>query len=191
MIAKPVPATLTIEEYFAIEAVENDRRYEYIDGEIFAMTGGTNNHSLIKLNVSGNLYRRLAGSNCSLRDSDMRVKISDSRYVYPDLSAVCGAPLLEDNSTTLLNPVMAVEVTSPTSHYYDRADKLGFYSSVPSMRVYLIIDQHQVEVELHTGTEKGWLRQIYSNIDDVLVLDALGCSLPLVEVYRNIVFNRS
>ncbi len=115
MIARPAPATVTVEEYFAIEAVENERRYEFIDGELFDMTGGTNNHSVIKLNVAGTLYSQLYDSECSLRNSDMRVKIGDTRYVYPDLSALCGKPLLEDNDTTLLNPMMVVEVTSPTS----------------------------------------------------------------------------
>ena len=188
MLAKPVPASLTVEEYFAIEAVENERRYEFIDGEIYDMTGGTNNHSVIKLNVAATLHSQLYESDCSLRGSDMRVKVSDTRYVYPDLSAVCGEPQLEDNDTTLLNPIMVVEVTSPTSLYYDRAEKREFYDAVPSIQSYLVIDQHRVFVDLHTRTGRRWLWEEFSDLDDVVPIEILGCQLPISAVYRDISF---
>lgn len=188
MLAKLVPASLTVEEYFAIEAVENERRYEFIDGEIYDMTGGTNNHSVIKLNVAGTLHSQLYESDCSLRGSDMRVKVSGTRYVYPDLSAVCGEPQLEDNDTTLLNPIMVVEVTSPTSLYYDRAEKREFYDAVPSIQSYLVIDQHRVFVDLHTRTGRRWLWEEFSDLDDVVPIEILGCQLPISAVYRDISF---
>ena len=188
MIAKPVPATLTVEEYFAIEAVENERRFEYIDGEIFDMTGGTDKHSAIKMNVGGTLFSQLPGSGCTLRNSDMRVKISDTQYVYPDLSAVCGEPQLEDNDTTLLNPIMVVEVTSPTSLFYDRSQKREFYDAVPSIQVYLVIDQHRAFIDLHTRTGPRWLWEKISVLDDVIPIEILGCRLPLSEVYAGISF---
>ena len=188
MIAKPAPPMLTVEEYFALEAVENERRYEYIDGEIFDMTGGTNNHSAIKINVMGTLFSQLYDSDCTLRNSDMRVKISDSRYVYPGLSAVCGAPQLEDSNTTLINPVLVVEVTSPASLHYDRARKREFYDSVPSIQAYLVIDQHRVFIDLHTRTGPRWLWQEFSDLDAVIPIEILGCRLSLSEVYGGISF---
>jgi len=191
MIAKPLPAVLTVEEYFAIEAVENERRYEYIDGELFDMTGGTNNHSVIKLNIAIELGRQLreSGSDCSLRNSDMRVKVSATRYVYPDLSAVRGRPLLEDNNTTLLNPILMVEVTSPSSRSYDRDSKREFYSSIPTVQAYLIVDQHRVAVDLHTRMGQRWLWQTYDDRQDVVHLEALGCELPMSEIYRGVIFS--
>ncbi len=189
MIAKPIPATLTVEEYFAIEAVENERRYEYIDGELFDMTGGTNNHSVIKLNAACALYGQLRESDCSLRGSDMRVKVSPTRYVYPDLSAVREGPLLEDNNSTLLNPILIVEVTSPASRSYDRDSKREFYSSMPTVQAYLIVDQHRVSVDLHTRMDERWLWQTFDDLQDVVYLEALGCALPMTEIYRGVTFS--
>ncbi len=189
MIAKPLPAALTIEEYFAIEAVENERRYEFIDGELFDMTGGTNNHSAIKLNIAGTLFNLLYDSEYSLRNSDMRVKVSATRYVYPDLSAVRGQPLLEDQDTTLLNPILVVEVTSPSSRTYDRDSKREFYSSIPTVQAYLIVDQHRVSVDLHTRMGARWLWQSFDDLQDVVHLEALGCALPMSEIYRGITFS--
>ena len=191
MIAKPIPATLTVEEYFAIEAVENERRYEYIDGELFDMTGGTNNHSEIKVNIMIALGMQLreSGSDCKLRGSDMRVKVSPARYVYPDLSAVRGGPLLEDNNTTLLNPILMVEVTSPATRSYDRDSKREFYSSIPTVQAYLIVDQHRVSVDLHTRMDERWLWQTYDDLQDVVYLEALGCALPMTEIYRGVTFS--
>ena len=191
MIVKAPPTLFSVEQYFALDAVESDRKYDYIDGEIREVAGGTDAHSVIKLNISTELGLQLRGARCRLRNSDMRIKISDTRYIFPDLSAVCGEPLLEDNRTSLLNPIMTVEVTSPASYFTDRAEKLSFYSSIPSMRLYLIVDQDQVDVELHSKTDEGWLRQIYSDLDDVIRLEPLDCSLPLAEVYRDIDMSRS
>ena len=186
MVMNAPPTLISAEQYFALDAVENDRKYDYIDGEIREVPGGTNNHSLIKVNILGTLFARLYNSECSVRNSDMRIKISDTRYVFPDLSAVCGEPQLENDNTSLFNPVMTVEVTSPASYFIDRAEKLSLYSSIPSMRDYIIVDQDQVDVELHSKTADGWLRQIYTDLDDVIRLEALDCSLPLAEVYRDI-----
>ena len=96
---------------------------------------------------------------------------------------------LKDNDTTLLNPIVVVEVLSPTSIGYDRATKLLFYRSLPSVMAYLIIDQSQFMVELHSRTETGWLWQTFSEVDDIIPLEALSCSLPLSEIYRGIVFS--
>lgn len=189
MFAKPLTAILTVEEYFAIEAVENERRYEYIDGELYDMTGGTNNHSAIKLNIAGTLFNLLYDSEFSLRNSDMRVKVSPTRYVYPDLSAVHGRPLLEDSDTTLLNPILMVEVTSPSSRSYDRDSKREFYNSIPTVQAYLIVDQHQVSVDLHSRMDRRWLWETFDDLQDVVRLEALGCDLPMTEIYRGIAFS--
>ncbi len=190
MVIDRLPPVWTVEEYLAFEA-DSDTRHEYIDGEIYDMTGGTNHHSEIIMNVAGTLYGKLLDTNCSLRNSDMRVKASPSRYLYPDLSAVCGEPALEDNSTTLLNPILALEVTSPSSMLYDRVNKLEYYRAIPSIQVYLVIDQHRVYLDLHTRSENGWLWQKFSDLSDVIPLEALHCSLPLSAVYRGIHFEQA
>ena len=186
MLAKSKP-NWTVEEYLVYEA-DSETRHEYIDGEIYAMTGGTGNHSEIKMNTAIAIGRQLDDSNCSLRNSDMRVKISESRYVYPDLSAVCGKADYDDNDTTLLNPILVVEVTSPSSGDYDRLAKRDYYYAVPSIQGYLIMDQYRVFAELYTRTSFGWFLRQFSDWDDVIPLEMLSCDLPLAQVYRGILF---
>ena len=186
MVTNPRP-NWTVEEYLVYEA-GSEMKHEYIDGEIYAMTGGTGNHSEIKMNVAIAIGRQLDDSNCSLRDSDMRLKVSESRYVYPDLSAVCGKAAYDDSTTTLLNPILVEEVTSPSSVDYDRLAKRDYYYAVPSIQGYLIIDQHRVFAELYTRTPFGWLLQQFSDLDAVIPLEMLSCALPLAQVYRGILF---
>ena len=179
-------ATLSVEEYIALEEAQLERRFEYIDGEILEMTGGTDNHSNIIINVVGAMFNQLYFTNCRLRGSDMRIRISADRFVYPDISVVCGAPHLQDNRTTLLNPVMTVEVTSPSSRRYDRGEKRDYYTSLPSLQAYLVIDQHRVFADLQTREGRRWQLEEYNRLSDVVEIEALGCRLPLAEIYRDI-----
>ena len=182
---------MTVAEYLAFEE-DSDIKNEYIDGEIYPMTGGTGNHSSITINTILAIGIQLRSSNCSLHSSDMRVKVGVSRYVYPDLSAVCGEARYDDNThTTLINPVLVVEVTSPSSIEYDRAMKREYYEAVESLEVFLVIDQHRVFVELFTLTELGWHLQCFSDLKEDVPLEALDCNLPLREIYRGIVFDEA
>jgi len=188
MVSNPVQHHWTVEEYLAYEQ-ETDTRYEYIDGEIFAMSGGTENHSLITANALTEVSYQLRGSSCRAYTSDLRAKISDTKYVYPDFSVVCGdAEFADDNHTMLTNPVLVVEVTSPSSMSYDKIIKRDFYLTLPSLQGYLILDQHRIFAELYTRNETDWSIRQYTDIDDRVPLDILNCTLPLKEVYRGIVF---
>ena len=183
----PMPHLFTVEEYLAFEA-ESEFKHEFIDGIIYDMTGGTSNHSEIAVNIIVGIATRIRHTNCSLRTGDMRLKIREGFYVYPDVSAVCGKGEFEDNRTVLLNPILAVEVISPTSANYDRSTKLRYYQSLPSLRGYLIVDQYGVQVDAYTRARDSWLHQAYSSIDDVIPLDMISCDLPLSEIYRGIEF---
>ncbi len=178
----------TVDEYLAYEA-ETEIKHEYIDGEIYPTTGGTGNHSSITINATVAIGIQLRRSDCSLHSSDMRIKVGPYRYVYPDLSAVCGKPsYLDESSTTLLNPILVIEVTSPSSIERDRVIKRETYRSVESIEAYIVIDQHRVLAELYTRAEEGWHLQEFSDLDAVVPLKTLGCALPLAEVYRGIEF---
>ena len=128
-------------------------------------------------------------SNYAVHTSDMRIRVSETRYVYPDVSAVRGEEVYEDESElTLLNPVLVVEVTSPSSVSNDRIDKLGLYLVVPSIEAYLIVDQDRIRADLYTRADDGWLLRVFSRPDDVIPLATLDCQLPLAQVYRGIAF---
>lgn len=182
---------LSVQEYLAWEA-DNEIKHEYIDGEVYAMSGGSGKHSSIMINVTIAIGQQLRDSVCTLHSSEMRVKINENRYVYPDLSAVCGKSSYEDdNEVSLLNPVLVVEVTSPSSIECDRIAKREFYREVPSILGYLIIDQHRLCAELYARAEVGWLLQVYTDPDDVIPLQMLNCELPLAEIYRGISFEEA
>lgn len=182
---------LSVQEYLAWEA-ENEIKHEYIDGEVYAMSGGTGKHSSIMINITIAIGQQLGDSLCSLHSSEMRVKVNDSTYVYPDLSAVCGKSSYEDESEiSLLNPILVVEVTSPSSIEFDRLAKRDLYREVPSIQGYLVVDQHRVCAELYTRADVGWLLQVYTDPDDVIPLEMLNSELPLAEIYRGISFEEA
>ena len=177
--------SMTVEQYLAMEA-ESEIRHEFIDGDIFPMTGGTLNHDEIVMNMTGALLSQLAYSDCRLYSSNMRIRISPTRYVYPYLSAVCGEAETDDGTTTLLNPVFVVEVTSPSSIERDRVSKVEFYGAIPSVRGYLILDQERVFAQWYSRTESGWDLRQFTDLADEIALEPLGCSLCLAEVYRGV-----
>ena len=172
---------MTVADYLAYEE-ESEIKHEYIDGEIYPMTGGTLRHATIIMNTGGELRQRLKGRDCTVISSDMRIRVSPSRYVYPDLSVVCGDPVTDDKSMTLFNPTMIVEVTSPSSVDYDRVIKRDYYETIPSIQAYLVIDQHRVLVELYMRREGGWLLHRFSDLDAEVPLAPLGCDLPLADI---------
>ena len=176
---------MTVEEYFAFDEA-TEVRYEYIDGEIIPVSGGTLYHGIIMANASGVLWHCLRGSDCRVISSDMRNRVSTTRYVYPDFSVVCGEPVTDGRAVNLWNPTLVAEVTSPSSINRDRGEKLLYYQSIASLQIYLVIDQHRVYVELHERQGDGWHAQEFSSLDAIVPLDALGCDLPLAEIYAGI-----
>ena len=179
---------LTVAEYLAFEA-GSEIKHEYIDGEIYAMTGGTGKHSRIAANVIGSFFMLVDNPDCHVYTSDMRVKAAAFRYVYPDLSVVCGQARHEDDGeTSLLNPIFVVEVTSPSSMTYDHGLKREMYQQVPSIEGYLIIDQRSIRADLYWRVESEWRMQSFTDREDSISLAMLGCELPIAQVYRGIVF---
>lgn len=176
----------TAEEFLAFEAASKSK-HELVNGEVYDMTGGTGEHSQIAANVIGEFYSRLSSSSCSAYTSDMMLKADAGQYIYPDVSVVCGQPFYEDESRlALLNPVLVVEVTSPTSASYDRGLKREHYQRIPSLRAYIIIDQDRAHAELHLRADIGWDYQVFDGLDAVIPLSFIGCELPLSQVYGGI-----
>ncbi len=177
---------MTVEEYLLFDE-KSEVRNEYIDGDIYPMTGGTGNHSAIVAYTIGALVNLLADTDCSVHSSDLRVRIDDAKYVYPDVSVICGRPEFEDeNEVTLLNPTVVVEVTSPSSMVNDHISKVEFYGSVPSIQGYLILDQERVFAVWYTRAESGWHLRQFNDASAEITLEPLGCSLRLSQVYRGL-----
>ena len=169
-------------------AESSEDRYEYIDGEPVKMTGGKLNHFRIMNSVQTLLNIRLDSTDFEVFASGMVVKAGESRLLAPDLSVVRGEPETEADTQILLNPVLVVEVTSPASIDHDRVAKRQYYEEVPSIKAYLIVDQHRLLAELYTRSETGWHLQSFSQPDDEIPLEALDCRLPLRDIYRGVEF---
>lgn len=189
MATNPIPQKWTVEAYLAHE-LETGIRHEYVDGEIFAMSGGTDKHSLIIANITGALWQKGRQSSCRVYSSDMRVKISDTKYLYPDLSVVCGESTFDDDRhTQLTNPTLVVEVTSPSSQSYDKGIKAEYYRTLSSLQAYLVIDQHQIQAQLFQRQSQGWLLRQFNLIQQAIPLNFLNYDLPLHDVYFDISFD--
>ncbi len=191
-MAIETPVRLTVEEYLAWEET-NFEKHEYIDGEVRCMAGANRTHNHIVWNLSTLIAQEIDESRCAVFIAEMKVRSSGptrAHYMYPDLCAVCGEERFESASqVVLLNPVMAIEVTSPSTMDIDRGEKLDLYFEVPSIQAYLIIDQHRVCAELSIRADAGWQTTSYEDLDDVVPLEVLNCNLPLTQVYRGITFN--
>ena len=174
----------TAGEFLAFVA-NSEFKHELIDGEVYDKSGGTGEHSLIAANIIRSLGNLLEAPSCRVLTSDMMLKVSDDRYLLPDVSVVCGNPEYEDESRiALLNPTLVVEVTSPSSAVDDRGLKRESYLRLPSVQGYLIVDQHRLNVELYERADVGWRLQVFNSMDDVITLEALNIKLPLAQVYR-------
>jgi Uma2 family endonuclease len=160
---------LSPEEYLAFER-SSEQRHEFADGEIFAMSGGTREHSLVAVNIAGELRLALLDRPCEVHASDMRIKIqATKRYLYPDASVVCGPPAFEDATRdTLLNPVVIVEVLSDSSEAYDRGDKFGQYRTIETLKEYVLASQKEARIEHFRRLPDGsWLLRILQRGDRV------------------------
>ena len=177
---------MTAEDYFEWE-LRQELRYEYIDGEVFEMPGVSRKHASITRDIIHILVRCLDRTRYDFFTSELRVQVSPSRYLYPDLTIVRGHTAFADaGEYNLTNPFVVLAVTSPSSIVYDRTDKLDYYYDVPSIEACLIVDQHRLCAELHSRADYGWQQQVFTSLDDVLPLTMLDCELPLDQVYRGI-----
>ena len=176
---------MTVEEYIAFDEA-SEYKNEYIDGEVYPMTGGTAYHAEIMINLGTGLALRLRGGGFHIYSSAMRISVSPRRYLYPDLSIVHGEPELDAGAINLFNPTLVAEVISPTTANRDRGCKRDLYQSIPSLQVYLVIEQFEAHVELDSRHDDSWQTQVYAGLDAILPLPALGCDLPLAEIYAGI-----
>lgn len=176
---------MTVEEYFAFDEA-SEYKSEYIDGEVHPMTGGTAYHAEIMFNVGFALALRLRGGDFHFYTSAMRISVSPTRYLYPDFSIVRGQPALDEGAMNLFNPTLVAEVISPTTASRDRGFKRVQYQSIPSLMVYLVIDQFKALVEVDSRQDGIWQTQEFVGLDAIVPLPALDCDLPLAEIYAGI-----
>ncbi|HZS09382.1 MAG TPA: Uma2 family endonuclease [Blastocatellia bacterium] len=181
----------TLEEYFALERV-GVARYEYWNGEIVCMSGGSRRHVRISGNVYFSLRQQLAGRPCDTFTGDLQIKTPLlPPYRYPDVSVVCGQPDFEniEGFDVLVNPVLIVEVLSPGTASRDRNEKREAYQALPSLREYLLISQDAPHITHYLRQADGWARHDYGDLAATVDLPSVQCRMSLMDVYYRVDFN--
>jgi Uma2 family endonuclease len=171
---------MTLDEFVAWER-EQPERYEFADGVFVMMTGGSAAHSVISLNLAVALRHALRGSGCRPFGSDMKV-LANNTVRYPDVSVTCSP--VSDADTVLPEPVLIIEVVSPSTARTDRGRKKFDYFATSSIRQYAIVEQEERLIDLYTRTAEGWVNEIVTD-DALLKLSSVGVEIGLDAIYED------
>jgi Uma2 family endonuclease len=186
--AQPQPR-LTPEQYLEIERAA-EFKSEYYNGRMYAMSGASYKHVRITGNFAYRLRNCLEKRPCAVLTSDLRLRVAPGGlYTYPDL-VVCGEPKFADNQAdTLLNPLLIVEVLSPSTEAYDRGFKFAQYRTLEPLQEYALVSQQEPRVEVFRRQSGGeWLLSESVGLDAVCRFDSVDCAVALAEVYDKVTF---
>ncbi|MBD2022349.1 Uma2 family endonuclease [Leptolyngbya sp. FACHB-36] len=178
---------MTPEEYLEWEP-RQEIRYEYIDGDIFAMTGGSKPHNRIALNLAGALDSHLQGKGCEVYIADVKVQVSAAGpYHYPDVVVTCDRRD-QDSSQVVQYPCLIAEVLSPSTEAYDRGSKFTHYRKLETLQEYVLIQSEAIGVECFRRNAEGlWVLHPYE-VDDTITLASVDLVLPIAALYRQVRF---
>lgn len=178
----------SVQEYLLMEKRASTKS-EYIDGWIRSMAEGTLRHNQIAVNCLVELANRLKGMPCRPFSSDTKVRIDraeSNRFYYPDAQVVCHSN--EPTSVFQDQPVLIIEVLSPSTRRYDLDEKMTAYLKLPSLQCYLVLEQHQPVAIVMRRTADGFMREDVGGIEAMIDLPFIGCSLALRDIYDGIEF---
>lgn len=184
---------VTPQEYLELER-KAEIRSEYYNGEMFAMSGATREHTKIAANITAELVNQFVDRPCEVYPLDMRTKVSPTGlYTYPDIVAVCGEPQFEDaHSDTLINPNLIIEVLSDSTESYDRGKKFAHYRTIDSLHEYVLVSQTECRIERFSRHDDGtWLYAENTDPDGSIELASVACRLSLSRVYHKVDFERA
>ena len=164
-------------------------KHEWFDGEVFAMAGGTREHSTITVNLAGVLGAQLRGRAQKIYNGQLQVKIEATGLrTYPDVSVVCPPERFDANDpNSLLNPSILIEVLSPSTENYDRTVKFDHFKQIESLTDYLLVSTDCVRVEQFTRGENGvWTMRAFTLRSETVSLPVADVELPLEEIYERL-----
>lgn len=179
---------LTVEEYHKQEETATHKS-EFINGKLSPMPGGSSNHA----DIIGNIYMSLRltlkslGKNYRVFNSELKIYLEAFKQnVYPDTFVVTEKPQYVDNKFSVSNPTLIVEVLSDSTGRYDRGQKFLKYKSLPSFAEYVLIEQDMPMVDVITKKEDNWIIKTYVGLEDTVVLESIGCEIPMADIYENV-----
>lgn len=178
--------TFTFAEYVERERA-SDTKHELVNGEIFAMAGGTIEHGRLASSVMITLGAQLRGRPCSAFSSDVLVRVlATGLATYPDLSVVCGKLERDpEDANTVINPILLVEVLSDSTEAYDRGEKFAHYRRVPSLKEYVLVSQHEPRIEVFRRGDDGIWSLHEAGATERVKLTSIACELAVDEVYAD------
>ena len=199
MSLQPVQALCTVEDYLALERA-SEERHEYLDGRLYAMAGESPEHGTICTNLTMLIASQLRGTPCQAWAKDTKVRSGPTPHTrqpprgmfsYPDVVVVCGEPRFHDHyRDVLVNPVVLIEVISPTTEAFDRGDKFFRYRTwLPSLTDYILVAQAAPLLDhFHRQPHGHWELSSASGLASSLSIDSIACTLRLADVYERIAF---
>ncbi len=199
MSAPKLNPRYTVDEYLAMERAAEERHI-YLDGEIFAMAGESLPHGDTSVNLVASLVLQLKGKPCRALSKDTKVRsgsIPESgrgtkgMFSYPDIVVICGEVEYHDaQKDIILNPKAIVEVLSQSTEAFDRGEKFTRYQTCnPTLTDYVLVSQARPQIEHFEKPTSGvWTYHLYTGLDAVVAIPAIGCTLKLADVYDRVVF---
>lgn len=194
VMTQPLPQSrrMTIAEYLDFEAAAEEK-HEYVDGEIIAMSGGSEASSLITTNIIGVIHSALKGKSCRVYDSNLKVRIGRKhRYRYPDALVICGPTAADADDRrkhTVTNPKLVVEVLSPSTERIDRVQKFADYREIEGFEEYVLVSQHEPTIETFRRQADGaWRLDMQTGMDASTTLGSIGVTLSHAEVFAQVEF---
>ena len=182
---------VTVSEYFQLDSTDPYGKYEYLDGVIRLMSGGSREHEEIAYNMRAILKQSFQSGPCFVQGSDMRVQVSASRYFYPDVTVSCDVADRKRGNNLIRSPRIVVEVLSPSTEKVDRADKLRAYQACPTIQEIVLVNQFAPYIEVYRrGREENgaWSHVFYESGQEVW-LESVDVHFPLEDLYRGIDFD--
>ena len=188
MSTQPIP--LFTHEEFLEREVQSEFRHEYKQGRIEMMAGGSRNHAVLQANAVGELRSALAGRDCTVVGESLLVHIAAANAsTYPDSMVICGEEVYADRRKNIVtNPIVIVEVTSPSTGQYDRKEKFKAYQLLPTLKEYVLISQNEPLVEVLRRSDSGeWIKTEYRGLQAFVRLESLDIRLPVSGLYARVV----
>ena len=173
---------MSVEDYLILNKSSKDARYEYLDGEIRMLAGGSPDRSIIIANLTATIKGPLKGGQCRVYNSDVQLKLSEKRYVFPDITISCDQRD-RNQKETIRYPRVVVEVLSPSTEATDRGKKAAYYRACPTVQEYVMVDSEEVFVELHRHEEERWTIYTFEP-GDTITLESLGIQFPIEDAYE-------
>lgn len=177
---------LSVEDYLEGEKV-SPVRYEYVEGEVYAMAGASDNHNRIAGNLHATLFNHLRDSSCEPFFNDIKVRVTPNVYYYPDILVSCEEN--PENPYFRNNPILIIEIVSKSTERIDRREKVFLYQQIQSLQEYVVVDQYRKEVQVHRRQPNGtWITYFFNEETDVVEFASIDLTIPLPEIYRRVTF---